>query len=167
MTVKINQLIKILLFAAIIAASTVVSVQAYIQDPIEYENRADFICGTTDQHGELRTRHDILITIFNPNDFPVMVNNFLFWDIEESRIVPDLTDRYFSVLVSPKRKFTISCQYIAAMFFPDQLEYQQSQNYFKGSMQSKSMGYLGVAFNYTTSSILNSANSQGRSNEEN
>ncbi len=167
MTVKINQITTILLFSAIIAASNAVSVQASIQDDIRYENRADFICGIPDQSRETKAHHDTSITIFNPNDFPVMVNNFLALDTQEIVVKPQLTDRYLNVLLSPKRNFTISCQYIKAMFFSNQTEYQHSQEYFKGYMQSNSRGYLGIAFNYTTSSILNSAKSQGRPNAEN
>jgi hypothetical protein len=167
MTVKINHFIRILFFTVIIEASSFLSVQASIQEAIRYENKADFICGIPNQSSETKVLHDISITIFNPNDFPVMVNNFLALDAEDIVLKLELTDRYFSVLVSPKRNFTISCHYIKALFFPDQAEYQHSQEYFKGYIQSSSSGYLGIAFNYTKSSILNSRNIQGRQNEEN
>lgn len=167
MTVKINHFIKILVLTAVIEASSIVSVQASLQDDIRYQNKADFICGITGQDSELRTRHDVLITMFNPNDFPVMVNNFISLDAEVSLIKPDLNDRYLNILLSPKRNFVISCHDIEDMFFPDHADNQQSQEYFKGYMHSQSRGYLGIAFNYINSSILKSNNLQGRQNEKN
>lgn len=167
MTIKIQRFIKIPLFTALMAVSTCVNVQAHIHDAIAYQNKADFICGTKGQHSETKIRHEIFITIFNPNDFPVMVNNIFFWDIDKSLIKPQLTDSSFSVRVSPKRKYAINCDYIRTMFFPDQIEHQNSQEYFKGSIQSNSRGYLAMAFNYTHSFILNSDISQEGPNEEN
>jgi hypothetical protein len=128
------------------------------KDSKVHKNSFDFVCGVNTPK-DTAILQGVALSFYNPNDFAVMLNNFVTVTFEDGHVQPEFPQRYLNVLLSPKRNFKVNCDYLGRLFFPDGSRSSQGFPAFRGSFYSKSMRYLDIILRYTGFAVPHNVNS--------